>query len=107
MIRRIGTFPRRHGRRLREAGCELSDAQRAALAGFNEPVSAEQITQFYLPLARLILLHYHRYQSLRSDLGQFLHTDEPQMPFIIGVAGSVAVGKSARWHGCCRRCCGC
>lgn len=77
-----------------QPGSALTAAQCAALAGVNEPVSMEQVTQFYLPLAQYILLNYHNYQSIRSDIAGFVDSPLRPAPFVVGIAGSVAVGKS-------------
>ena len=65
-----------------------------ALAGINEDLSMEEIEQIYVPLARLVHLRAGVTRSLHDATGAFLGRFRPHVPFVIGVAGSVAVGKS-------------
>ena len=64
------------------------------LAGINEDLSMEEVEQVYLPLSRLIHLRAGVTRSLHDATGAFLGRFRPHVPFVIGVAGSVAVGKS-------------
>lgn len=48
----------------------------------------------YLPLSRLLNLHVAATQNLAEVTGTFLGTRAPPVPYVIGLAGSVAVGKS-------------
>lgn len=64
------------------------------LRGQNEPVSLDEVAEVYLPISRLLNLYINRRQELHQVSSQFLRSDEPRVPFIIGLAGSVAVGKS-------------
>ena len=66
----------------------------AHLFGVNEVVSLDEVLEVYSPLARLIRLHIEQAKKLHDVSAHFLSNDEPKMPFIIGVAGSVASGKS-------------
>src|SRR5690606_30791329 len=50
--------------------------------------------EVYLPLSRLLSLYAHSVKQLGADAGDFLGTDGATTPFVVGVAGSVAVGKS-------------
>ncbi len=72
----------------------LSEAQLKGLAGLNEPMSLDEVTAVYLPLARLLNLYIEASQALGRATATFLGTERPQVPFVIGLAGSVAVGKS-------------
>jgi type I pantothenate kinase len=72
----------------------LSDEDLSKLAGVIERVSAEEVVDIYLPMSRLINLYVHAAQSLHTDTTTFLGRSENKVPFIIGMAGSVAVGKS-------------
>ncbi len=65
-----------------------------ALAGINEDLSMGEIEQVYVPLARLLHLRAGVTRSLHDATGAFLGRFRPHVPFVIGVAGSVAVGKS-------------
>jgi type I pantothenate kinase len=72
----------------------LSEPQLRGLAGVNEPVSLDEVAAVYLPLARLLNLYIEASQALRRATTTFLGTDPPRVPFVVGLAGSVAVGKS-------------
>ena len=73
----------------------LSEKDIQQLKGQIESVSLEEVATIYLPLTRLINLYYSASQNLYQVTKQFLgHTQHAKAPFIIGIAGSVAVGKS-------------
>ena len=72
----------------------LSDAELEQLSGLTEKLSADEVADIYLPLSRLINLHVTATQALYRQRTDFLHSSGRQMPFILGLAGSVAVGKS-------------
>ncbi len=72
----------------------LTECDLENLRGVNEVVSLDEVQDFYLPLSRLLNLYIGQTQSLYETTATFLHTDEPKVPYIIGVCGSVAVGKS-------------
>ncbi|MCF6200120.1 MAG: type I pantothenate kinase [Hyphomicrobiaceae bacterium] len=71
---------------------ELSDVK--SLTGLLEPVSLAEVEEVYLPLTRLLNLHAVASQNLHRETNLFLQKSAPKPPFIIGIAGSVAVGKS-------------
>jgi type I pantothenate kinase len=87
----------------------LARADVERLRGVNEPVDLSEVEEIYLPLSRLLSLHVAAVQKLHATTGSFLDRRTPKVPYIIGVAGSVAVGKStfarllqallARWPG--------
>ncbi|MDD7909713.1 MULTISPECIES: type I pantothenate kinase [Pseudovibrio] len=60
----------------------------------NDYVSIEQVETIYLPLSRLLAYYVEATQKLHRATKRFLGTNGRKTPFIIGVAGSVAVGKS-------------
>ena len=64
------------------------------LSGVIEEVSADEVEEIYLPLSRLLNLYVAAAQKLHSVSSEFLGRKDTKVPFIIGVAGSVAVGKS-------------
>ena len=68
---------------------ELSDLQ-----GINDQIDLEEVATIYLPLSRLLNLYVSTIQDLYKVSSTFLGTVAPKVPYIIGVAGSVAVGKS-------------
>lgn len=72
----------------------LSSAELGTLRGINEAISIEEVRDIYLPLARLLHLCAKAHQNRRKVLDQFLGITKKPTPFVIGIAGSVAVGKS-------------
>lgn len=72
----------------------LSEADLAELQGLNERVSLAEVEAVYLPLSRLLNLHVKATQNLHTATDTFLGTLPNPLPYVIGVAGSVAVGKS-------------
>lgn len=65
-----------------------------ALSGVIEELSIAEVEQIYLPLSRLLNLYVAAAQELHAVTSRFLGRRDGKVPFIIGVAGSVAVGKS-------------
>lgn len=72
----------------------LSEEDLKELQGVNENLTMEESVEIYLPLARLLNLYIAARQSRNSVLHNFLGATDNSPPFIIGIAGSVAVGKS-------------
>lgn len=72
----------------------LSEPEVAALKSLNDPISLEEVEEVYLPISRLLSFNVEAMQRLFHDTKRFLGTDDGKTPFIIGIAGSVAVGKS-------------
>jgi type I pantothenate kinase len=68
------------------------DIQR--LQSLNDPISLDEVVEIYLPLSRLLSLYVAATQGLYDATRTFIGADGSKTPFIIGVAGSVAVGKS-------------
>ncbi len=64
------------------------------LRGLNDPISLNDVVEIYLPLSRLLSLYVGASQGLHQATRTFLGTSEGVTPFIIAIAGSVAVGKS-------------
>jgi type I pantothenate kinase len=64
------------------------------LQSLNDRVSMAQVERIYLPLSRLLWLYVAATQQLFSATARFLGDEGPKVPYIIGLAGSVAVGKS-------------
>jgi type I pantothenate kinase len=88
-------FDREEWARLRAATpLTLSEEELAALRGLNEQVSLDEVANVYLPLSRLLNLYVAASHSRHGVTATFLGSLEPRVPFIIGLAGSVAVGKS-------------
>ena len=65
-----------------------------ALRGINESINLDEVAAIYLPLTRLLNLYVSATQNLHKVSATFLGTMSPKVPYVIGVAGSVAVGKS-------------
>jgi len=73
----------------------LSEADLASLRGINEQVSLEEVEHVFVPLSRLLNLHVAAVQHLYTARREFLGSATPRkVTYIIGIAGSVAVGKS-------------
>lgn len=72
----------------------LSEDDLQSLQGWGENVSLDEVREIYLPLSRLLNLYVAATQELFGATSSFLGTKHAKTPFIIGVAGSVAVGKS-------------
>jgi type I pantothenate kinase len=64
------------------------------LRGINEQIDLDEVAAIYLPLSRLLNLRVSASQDLARVSSTFLGTMSPRVPYVIGVAGSVAVGKS-------------
>lgn len=64
------------------------------LNALNEPLTLEEIEDIYLPLAHLLELYISNFQDLHTKNNEFFKRNHKRLPFIIGIAGSVAVGKS-------------
>ena len=64
------------------------------LRGINDKIDLDEVAAVYLPLTRLINLYVSATQNLHKVSATFLGTMAPKVPYVIGIAGSVAVGKS-------------
>ena len=65
------------------------------LRSLNDPVDLSEVTRIYLSLSRLLSAHVESSQLLFEQRKRFLSMDNAsKTPFVIGIAGSVAVGKS-------------
>ncbi|MEM8743036.1 MAG: type I pantothenate kinase [Pseudomonadota bacterium] len=72
----------------------LTEEDVEQLSGLTERVSVDEVREVYLPLSRLLNLYVAAAQTLHLATSTFLGNNDGKMPFIIGLAGSVAVGKS-------------
>ena len=64
------------------------------MQSLHDPISIDEVIAIYLPLSRLLALYVAATQGLFKATQRFLGADDGKVPYIIGVAGSVAVGKS-------------
>ena len=64
------------------------------LRATNDPISIDDVIAIYLPLSRLLALYVAATQGLFKATQRFLGAEDGKVPYLIGVAGSVAVGKS-------------
>ncbi|WP_220040097.1 type I pantothenate kinase [Nonomuraea aridisoli] len=64
------------------------------LRGVDDPIDLTEVTDIYLPLTRLLNLHFTGSKQRSSVLSAFLGKPERRVPYVLGLAGSVAVGKS-------------
>jgi type I pantothenate kinase len=88
-------FDRRDWAKLRSnTPLTLSAAELAKLQGLNEKMSLADVTDIFLPLSRLLNLHVAAARSLTQVQDAFLGRPAARAPYVIGIAGSVAVGKS-------------
>ena len=72
----------------------LSEADLAELQGLNEQLSMDEVVEVYLPLSRLLNLHVAASRELERVTDRFLGKTVAPSPYLLAVAGSVAVGKS-------------
>lgn len=72
----------------------LTEGEIARLKGINEDLSLEEVAEIYLPLSRLLNFYISSNLRRQAVLEQFLGTNGQRIPYIISIAGSVAVGKS-------------
>jgi type I pantothenate kinase len=72
----------------------LTEADLDQLRGINDAISLDEVADIYLPLSRLLNLYVAATQDLHRATDTFLGSLAAKVPFVIGVAGSVAVGKS-------------
>ncbi|SEM18028.1 pantothenate kinase [bacterium A37T11] len=72
----------------------ISDTDISKLNALNEPLTLEEISEVYLPLSHFLNIHVGYSQQLHRYTDVFFKNHTKKMPFIIGIAGSVAAGKS-------------
>ena len=73
----------------------LGETELASLRGINEQVNLREVEEIYIPLSRLLNLHVAAVQHLYKARQKFIGSPNPlKVPYIVGIAGSVAVGKS-------------
>ena len=72
----------------------LTDDEIQQLKGINEELSIDEVRDIYLPLSRLLNYYVNSTKSRQAVIMNFLNEKLQKIPFIIGIAGSVSVGKS-------------
>jgi type I pantothenate kinase len=72
----------------------LTPAEVGELRSLNDRLDMKEVEEIYLPLSRLLALYVEATQRLFRVQQRFLGTGDTKLPYIVGVAGSVAVGKS-------------
>lgn len=72
----------------------ISDIDLTKLQGLNEPLTLEELEEVYIPMIRLLQIHITHYRNLHNERDEFFDNSSHQVPYIIGIAGSVAAGKS-------------
>jgi type I pantothenate kinase len=94
-VSRFLTFSRDEWAVLRAATpMTLREDDLSKLRGINERIDLDEVAKIYLPLSRLLNLYVSASQDLARVSSTFLGSMAPRVPYVIGVAGSVAVGKS-------------
>jgi type I pantothenate kinase len=92
---RFLTFDRDEWADLRAATpMTMRERELEELRGINDRIDLDEVAAIYLPLTRLLNLYVAATQNLHRVSATFLGTAAPKVPYIIGIAGSVAVGKS-------------
>ena len=88
-------FSRKQWARLRiSTPLPLKEEELLEMRGINERISLEEVSRIYLPLSKLLNLYVSAAQGLSGVTAAFLGSLPEKVPYIIGIAGSVAVGKS-------------
>lgn len=88
-------FNREQWARLRlDTPMTLVSRELEALSGVIDELSVPEVEEIYLPLSRLLNLYVAAAQELHTVTSRFLGRRDRKVPFILGIAGSVAVGKS-------------
>ena len=72
----------------------ISGIDLTKLQALNEPLTTEEVEDIYIPMVRLLQIHLTHYRNLHNERDQFFDNTSKPIPYIIGIAGSVAVGKS-------------
>lgn len=88
-------FTREEWRKLEEHPMfPISDIDLTKLQALNEPLTLSEVEDIYIPMIRLLQIHITHYRNLHNERDQFFVNTSKQIPYIIGIAGSVAAGKS-------------
>src|SRR5215470_4786782 len=94
-LSRYLVFPREEWAQLRgNTPLTLSEGRLVSLRSLNDRLSLYEVEQIYLPLSRLLHLYVAAVQQLHAATATFLGRTAAQVPYVIGIGGSVAAGKS-------------
>ncbi len=72
----------------------LTDAEIVQIRGLGDRLDMHEVREVYLPLSRLLSLYARSTKTLGASTSSFLREPDDTTPFVVGIAGSVAVGKS-------------
>lgn len=72
----------------------ISDINLTKLQALNEPLTQREVEDIYIPMISLLQIYITHYRNLHNELDQFFENTSHTIPYIIGIAGSVAAGKS-------------
>ena len=72
----------------------ISDIDLTKLQALNEPLTEREVEDIYIPMISLLQIYITHYRNLHNELDQFFENTSTTIPYIIGIAGSVAAGKS-------------
>ncbi|MGP1958633.1 MAG: type I pantothenate kinase [Arsenophonus sp. NC-CH8-MAG3] len=89
-------FDRKHWATLRDSVPLqlLTNKELLELKGINDEISMDEVNKIYLPISRLLNFYISSNLFRKTVLEQFLGTIGTKVPYVIGIAGSVSVGKS-------------
>ncbi|WP_017726918.1 type I pantothenate kinase [Halalkalibacterium ligniniphilum] len=89
------TFSRKEWASLKEfPSFSITDKDLKDIQGVNEQISLSEVAEVYVPLAQLLHMHASAFQQLHQKTHLFFNKKTEKIPFVIGIAGSVSVGKS-------------
>ncbi|GAW98835.1 type I pantothenate kinase [Secundilactobacillus mixtipabuli] len=77
-----------------EASVPLTQASLKQIKAFNDQISVQDVQDIYIPLIHYLGLLIHHFDEWQNSKAHFLRQTPRHVPYIIGIAGSVAVGKS-------------
>ncbi|EHO51679.1 hypothetical protein HMPREF9104_01414 [Lentilactobacillus kisonensis F0435] len=77
-----------------EANLPLTPSELKHIKAFNDQISIQDVSDIYKPLVHMIRLQKNNFDEWQTTKARFLHKQVRTVPFIIGISGSVAVGKS-------------
>lgn len=72
----------------------LTDEELESLRALNDRVSMKDVTEVYVPILQVLYTYIKNYDQRQKEMKKLLNQPEKRDPYIIGIAGSVAVGKS-------------